>query len=66
MLVLHLQPPHALAPPAGHVTTTDHVAIDVPADIQDSFAYYDANRSGFLDYLELQATANLRPPTSHL
>ena len=26
----------------------------VPADVCDAFDYYDANRSGYLDYLELQ------------
>ena len=26
----------------------------IPADVRDAFAYYDANSSGFLDYLELR------------
>jgi len=26
----------------------------VPSDVVEMFEYYDANRSGFLDYLELQ------------
>ena len=26
----------------------------IPSDVRDAFAYYDANSSGFLDYLELR------------
>ena len=29
-------------------------AREVPADVHESFDYYDRNRTGFLDYLELQ------------
>lgn len=42
-----------------HGLTTSHqltapVHYELPADVLDAFEYYDTNRSGFLDYLQLQ------------
>jgi len=49
-------PPRRLFSPAPqpHAAWSYANSVAVPADVRDAFDYYDANRSGFIDYLELQ------------